>query len=247
MREELAPWRRRHLFQAVEGATQPASFAIIGSTEVYPALVGAGAVNTPQFDDLTARVGPSLGIIAGVAAGLKAEWRPGDLLVAQSVSAAEGKPSIPADPDLVRLAVNCGAKQVPVLLTVPRIIRTVEEKVSSAARGDAADMESLHLMKLWAARGIPSVALRVILDPAEMPMTCDFESAMDVQGQIQILKILAQLILHPQRLPDFLHLGLQSHHVLRRLARFLDDFLAQVDHNCHAPAPSHSPSRIDNT
>jgi hypothetical protein len=103
----------------------------------------------------------------------------------------------------------------------------VEEKVRLASLGDAADMESLLLMRQWAAQAVPSLALRVILDPVEMPMTCDFESAMDAHGQVRIAKILAQLACQPKLLPDFLHLARQSRHVLRILAQFLDRFFNQ--------------------
>ena len=120
---------------------------------------------------------PSLGIVTGVAAGLKPEWQPGDLLAAQSVLGPDGEERIPGDPALIDLAVQCGAKPAPALITLPRIARTMAEKVRLASLGDAADMESLILMKQWSARGIPSLALRVILDAVEMPMTCDFEAA----------------------------------------------------------------------
>ena len=227
MKEELAPWRRGHRFLPVANSPHPVSVTSIGSTEVYVALVGAGAVNTKHFNDLTDSIAPSVGIVTGVAAGLKPEWRSGDLLVAQSVSGPDGKPEISADPNLIRVAVECGAKPAPLLLTLPRIVRSVEEKVRLASRGDAVDMESLPLMKQWAARAIPSLALRVILDPVEMPITCDFESAMDAQGQVRIAKILVQLARHPQLLPDFLHLARQSRHVLQILAQFLDRFFNQ--------------------
>jgi hypothetical protein len=95
--------------------------------------------------------------------------------------------------------------------------------------GDAADMESLPLMKQWSARSIPSLALRVILDPVEMPMTCDFEAAMDVHGQVRIPQILAQLARRPQLLPDFLRLARQSRRSLIILARFLDQFFERLD------------------
>ena len=136
---------------------------------------------------------------------------------------------IPAHPNLIDLAVQCGAKPAPALITLPRIARTVAEKARLASLGDAADMESLPLMKQWSARGIPSLALRVILDPVEMPMTCDFEAAMDAHGQVRITQILAQLARRPQLLPDFLRLARQSRRVLIILARFLDRFFELLD------------------
>lgn len=227
MKEELAPWRRGHRFLPVENSQHPVSVTSIGSTEVYVTLVGAGAVNSKYFNDLTSRINPSLGIVTGVAAGLKPEWRSGDLLVAQTVSGPDGKPEICTEPSLIRMAEESGAKPAPRLITLSRIVRTVEEKVRLANLGDAADMESLPLMRQWNARAIPSLALRVILDPVEMPMFCDFESAMDAQGQLRIGKILGQIAFHPKLLPDFLHLAKQSRQVLKILAELLDRFLSQ--------------------
>ncbi len=189
----------------------------------------SGCAHAHHFDDLTMHLTPSLGIVTGVAAGLKREWRPGDLLVARSVSDPEGSAGIPASPHLVAMAEQCGARPAHTLLTLPRIARTLEEKTRLAARGDAADMESLPLIKQWSARAIPSLALRVILDPVETPMRCDFEAAMDGRGQVRITRILVQLAHHPQLLPDFLHLAGESRRTLKILAGFLDRFIEYFD------------------
>jgi adenosylhomocysteine nucleosidase len=229
LKDEFAPWRRRHRFRPIADSPFPVFTASFGSTDVYAALAGAGAPDAHHFNDLISQFTPSLGIVTGVAAGLKPEWRPGDLLVAQSVSGPDGNAPIPAAPNLIDLAVQCGAKPAPVLITLPHIARTVAEKARLASIGDAVDMESLPLMRQWSSRGIPSLALRVILDPAEMPMTCDFEAAMDAHGQVRITRIMAQLIRRPQLLPDFLRLARQSHRVLLILARFLDRFFEGLD------------------
>ena len=110
MQEELAPWKRRHRFRPAANSPHPVSVASFGSTEVYVALAGAGAPHAHHFDDLTMHLTPSLGIVTGVAAGLKREWRPGDLLVARSVSDPEGSAGIPASPHLVAMAEQCGAR-----------------------------------------------------------------------------------------------------------------------------------------
>jgi nucleoside phosphorylase len=224
MKEELAPWRRRHRFLSVANSPHPVSVTTIGATELYVALVGAGVANAKYFNHLTDFIEPSLGIVTGVAAGLKPEWRQGDILVAQTVSDPDGESEITTEPKLIRLAVECGARPAARLITLPHIVRTVEEKVRLGKLGDAADMESLTLMRQWNDRAIPSLALRVILDPVEMPMSCDFESPMDAQGQVRIAKLVAQLARHPQLLLDFLRLARQSRRVLRILAQFLDRF-----------------------
>jgi hypothetical protein len=229
MKQEFAPWRRRHRFFTVENLACPVLLTRIGLTEVYVTLAGAGATNASRINELASDIGPSLAIVTGVAAGLKPDWRPGDILVAESVSGLDRKVEITADPALVRLALECGARPAPTLITLPRIVRTVEEKMGLAVRADAADMDSLPLMRQWVAQGIPSLALRVILDPVEMPMVCDFESAMDGEGQVRITSILAQLARHPRLLSDFLQLARQSRYVLHILAHYLDGFLEQLD------------------
>jgi hypothetical protein len=224
LKQEFAPWRRRHRFRRIPDSPHPVCVSTLGTTQVCVALAGAGAPDAHRFSDLMTSLAPSLGIATGVAAGLKPEWRPGDLLAAQAVSSLESRTKIPCAPNLVDLAVKCGAKPAPVLMTLPRIARTRAEKVRLANFGDAADMESWGLLEEWSACGLPSLALRVILDPVDMPMTCDFEAAMDAHGQVQISKILAQLARRPQLLPDFLRLARQSRRAFVILARFLDRF-----------------------
>lgn len=229
MKEEFAPWRRKHSFRPAEQTYPPLHVTSIGSSEIFVGLTGAGAPEAGLLNDLTAQVNPNLAIVTGVAAGLKPEWRTGDLFVAQTVSGHDAGTVLSAPPDLVDLAVRCGAKPGASLITIPRIARTEEEKTRWSRLGDAADMESLPMISRWSARGIPALAVRVILDPVEMPMTCDFEAAMDSHGQVQISRILLQLARHPRLLPDFLHLARQSRRALQILANFWDRFFGRVD------------------
>jgi len=229
LKEEFAPWRRRHRFRPISDLPLPVTVTSFGTTEVYTALAGAGAPDAHYFRDLTTQFTPSLGIVTGVAAGLKPDWRPGDMLVARSVCGPGGEEKIAGDPRLIDLAMQCGAKPAPTLITLPRIARTVAEKVCLASLGDAADMESWPLIKQWSTRGIPSLALRVILDAVEMPMTCDFEAAMDAHGQVRITQIMAQLVRRPQLLLDFLRLARQSRRSLKILACYLDRFFERLD------------------
>lgn len=234
MKEELAPWRRRHRFSPVASLPAQVSVTSIGATEIYATLVGARCADTQWLDDFRNKIKPSVGIIAGVAAGLKPQWHTGDILVAHSVTQQESPTILTANEELTRLAMSCGAKPA-TLVTVPRIARTAAEKVKLANFGDAADMESFDFMRQCAANGIRSLGLRVILDPLSMPMTCDFESAMDSFGQVRIGKILAQLARHPALLPDFIHLARQSRRVLKILAEFLDQFLRDYDQQSRPP------------
>ncbi len=229
LKEEFAPWRRKHRFRRVANSSYSVSVASLGSIEVHVALVGAGAHNADHVHDLTARLQPSVGVVTGVAAGLKPEWRSGDIVVAHSVCGSSGDAKLSSDPTLIDLAVQCGAKPAPSLITLPRIARTIDEKVNLATVADIADMESLTVMKQWSACGIPALALRVVLDPVDMPMTCDFEAAMGADGQMRIGRLLGQLARRPQLLPDFLRFARQSRRALAILACFLDRFFDRLE------------------
>lgn len=229
MKEEFAPWRRRHRFHPVANSPQSTVLTSFGGTEVYVALVGAGAPDAGRFHELAARLAPAMGIVTGVAAGLKPQWQTGDLLVAESICGRDGAGKIATDPNLVESAVKCGAKRAATLITVPRIARTVGDKERLAVFADAADMESLPLVQRWSVLGIPALALRVILDPVNRPITCDFEAAMDAHGQVRLARVINQIARHPELLPDFLHLAVQSRRALRSLARFLDRFMDHLD------------------
>lgn len=235
MQQEFAPWRRRRRFRKITASVPSVYTVNFGSTEVYVALSGAGAPDAPALLEVTKRLMPSAIVVTGVAAGLKPEWRPGHVLAAEEVSSPGGESRIRSAAELVDGAVQCGARRAPRLLTLPRIARSVAEKQTLSRRGDAADMESLPLMQLWSLIGIPALALRVILDPAEMPMTCDFEAAMDAHGQVRIARILRQLLRHPQQLADFLHLARESRRALAILARFLDRFCDHLSRRAGSP------------
>lgn len=229
LKEEFTPWRRRHRFARLANSPHAVSATSMGSIEIFVALAGAGARDLQQVAELTSHVMPSFGIVTGVAAGLHRELRPGDLLAAQSVSGPEAGETIASDPYLVDLAVESGAKRVAKLITLPRIARTAAEKAQLAGLGDAADMESLPIMTYWSGRGIPSLALRVVLDPVDMPMKIDFEAAMDAHGQVRLNQIMLLLARQPGLLPDFLHLARQSRRTLKTLAGFLDRFFSRQE------------------
>jgi nucleoside phosphorylase len=228
MKEEFAPWRRKRRFRSLSGLPHPVWAACFGPMQVCVTLVGAGAPDAPILDNLISHFQPSLAVVTGVAAGLKPQWRPGDIFVAESVTGHGTTEAIPSSPHLVEIARNCGAKTARTLITMPRIVRTIRDKIHLGSSGDAVDMESTTLMNYWSARRIPSVAVRVILDPVEMAMTCDFEMAMDAHGQVMISKIIAQLARRPQLLPDFLRLARQSRQAMLKLAQFLDRFFEQL-------------------
>lgn len=226
LREEFAPWKHRHAFR---NSLPGALCARIGEVEVHVVLAGAGCRAFETIHEVAAHVHPDIAIITGVAAGLRTEWRTGDLFAAKSVTDSNFARAAAPDANLLALAFDCGAKPAATLMTLERIVRAVEKKRKLGEKADAADMESLPLMEHWARVGIPALALRVVLDPVDAPMTFDFEAAMAADGQIQAGKVIAQALRNPRLLPELIHLARQNRRVLQRLAEFLDRFIEAWD------------------
>ncbi len=237
LKEEFAPWRRKRRFRTIADSPHPVWSAFFGSMQVCVTLVGAGAPDADILDSLISRYQPSLAIVAGVAAGLKPHWRPGDIFVAESVTGPGMTGAISPPTRLVEIAASCGAKAARTLITVPRVVRTVREKTRLGSSADAVDMESTTLMNYWSARGVPAVALRAIVDPLEMAMRFDFEMAMDAHGQVKISRIFEQLARRPQLLPDLLRLARLSRKATLKLAGFLDHFFEQLNTAQSTDAP----------
>jgi adenosylhomocysteine nucleosidase len=226
---EFAPWRRLRGFRKIGGETASTFQAEFGGAEVLVALTGVGAQRAAAVArSMAGQYLPCAGIVAGTAGGLKREFRSGDVLVAASVSDCAKKENVRSDPALFQVAVECGAEPVQYFLTVPRIVAKAEDKFSLSQKGDAADMESLGIMKQFSHIGIPGVAVRVIADPAEMDMPCDFEAALDSRGRIRLRHLVAQMARRPQALPGLLRFGLLTHRATVTLARFLDRFVERL-------------------
>lgn len=228
LQSEFAPWRREPRYGWRQEGSGFLYLGSAGNAEIRVALAGMGGRRADRVIDAAARYEPHVGMVAGLAGGLKPEWRSGDVLVAESVGSPAQTETAQSDPRLFRLAVACGAKPAGRFLTLLRIACTAREKSLLAEAGDAADMESLLLMPRLSRLGIPVVAVRAIADSAETDMPCDFEGAADDQGEIRTGKLLAQLVRRPQSLPGFVRLGVSSLRAAQALARYLDRFIERL-------------------
>lgn len=228
LKSEFAPWRRKSQYGWRQEATGFSYHGSMANAGIRVVLTGIGARRADRVIDGAAHYEPQVGIVAGLAGGLKPEWRSGDVLVAESVGSPGQTETAPSDPRLFRLAVECGAKPARRFLTLPRIARTAREKSLVAEAGEAADMESLLLMPGLSQLGIPVVAVRAIADSADQDMPCDFEGASDDQGEIRMGKLLAQLVPRPQSWPGFFRLGVSSSRAAQALARYLECFVERL-------------------
>jgi adenosylhomocysteine nucleosidase len=225
---ELAPWRQIRRFRQVQLGPSYVHQARIGNIETLVILVGVGARKAEAVTALATQYVPQVGIVAGVAAGLKPELRPGDIVVAESVWNVHQTETVRSDPRLFECAVECGAKPVRRLLSLERIVRTVEGKSRLVHAGDAAEMETLTVMQRLSHQLVPAVAVRAIADRAEHDVPPDFEVTLDHLGQIRHGRLFLQLVRQPLKLVSFVRFGLSGRRATISLARYLDRFVERL-------------------
>jgi adenosylhomocysteine nucleosidase len=219
---ELAPWRRLRPFRRVRCGSSSFYQARVGHAEVLVILTGVGVRHAEVVTPLAIQYKPRAGVVAGVAAGLKPGLRSGDIVVAESVWNTHQTESVRSDPWLFECALECGAQPVHRLLSLERIVRTVEGKSRLAHAGDAAEMETLAVMQCLSCEGVPAVAVRAIADGAGEDVPCDFERTLDHLGQIRFSRLFLQLVRRPMKFAAFVQFGLSSRRATISLAHYLD-------------------------
>jgi adenosylhomocysteine nucleosidase len=164
-------------------------------------------------------------IVAGFGGGLRPGIVAGDVVAASTVCEPSGQEwSAPAD--LVELAASVRVPECRVvvgrLVTVEKVIATVAAKqaLRAATGADAVDMESSGVLRAAAARGIPVLCLRAILDEAEFELPFDFGKILTPEGRPRILKALGAVTANPGNLARILP--------LRRRALLAAERLEQV-------------------
>ena len=178
------------------------------------------------------------GIVSfGYAGGLAAEVSPGTCIVAKGVlSLGEGFVTDPIWSERM-LAALPGARHAD-LAGVERPIQLTSEKRSLHARTGAVavDMESHIVGRMARERGLPFVALRVVLDPAERAVPKAALAGHRADGSTDARAVMAALRRRPRELPAVLRLAFDAwiaSRALLRCRRQLGDGFAFLDAGHH--------------
>jgi len=170
-------------------------------------------------------------LAVGVAAGLTPCLRPGDVVIAARVTRGRqttAAPDIVCDAewlDWARSALDRsgGRCRVGPIATVGEVLATGDAKRALAEMSGAlaADMESWAIASVAAARAIPFLAIRVILDPATEDLPVAIDRLLDERGDPRARLLARFLFAHPFALPALLSLGWRTRTASARLARTL--------------------------
>src|SRR4051812_26763153 len=170
---EFAPWRGRHRFR--RRPSGPRTYeAQIGPASVRVAFSGVGAPDLRALAETVFAAPPALVIAAGIAGGLKPQYRRSEILAASSVRSTTDDRILAVEETMVSLASRCGATIVDTLLTADRIIVRAGEKQWLGRHADAVDMESFAVLSETARRGVQGIAIRVVGDTVDEDLPLDF-------------------------------------------------------------------------
>ncbi len=155
-------------------------------------------------------------VSVGFAGALASGYKVGDVFVAQRVIAGgvEYAGRLPGCPD--------DSCRRGTLLTVDRVVQSVEEKRRLAASGaQAVDMEAAAVAAVAAERALPFYCVRAVSDAAETALPIDFNRALRGDGSFSITDILRQAGLSCARWRQLARLKRDGGRAARSLAAFL--------------------------
>jgi hopanoid-associated phosphorylase len=145
----------------------------------------------------------------GFAGGLDPSLRPGDIIVGAGVVAIDGKMRETDDALAQRLCAALDETEcrwtAGLVAGADQAVATSAAKQALAARTGAVivDMES-HAV---AAAGLPFAILRVVVDPAERALPASVLAAVDSNGHINMVPLIAGLLRHPREIGSLLALA----------------------------------------
>jgi len=149
------------------------------------------------------------GIVSfGTAGGLVDALRPGDWVVARAVLAGERRYACdPAWTGALRRALGVARDDDIAGSGQPAVDAQSKRALQQTTGAAAVDMESQVVARIAAARGIPFVCCRVVIDPVERSLPAAALAAMREDGSTDVLAVLRSLIRQPAQLPALLDLA----------------------------------------
>ena len=211
-------WERRAVTSALRdvtaaGARRWTARLAAGRAEILVVQTGVGPerARTAARDVPDARAFLSCGC-----AGALAPWlRPGDVVVASSIVPVGGDgraaDPMPADTGVAASAAACGIRiHVGAFVSTPTVLWTAREKASTGvADALVVEMEGAALAAEARARGIPFMAVRVVLDVQAQAVPA-LDVLDEATGEIRMARAAAAVALRPWAWPAVARLARQT-------------------------------------
>ncbi|PQO39070.1 hypothetical protein C5Y96_04190 [Blastopirellula marina] len=182
--------------------------------------------------DVIEIIGPKWIVSAGFAGGLVSDLKRGHVVMASCVSDIEGNEvTIPLNltPEQIEATQGLASGK---LLTVDRIIGTVEEKreLGEKHTAVAVDMETLAIAQACHEKQTKVISVRIISDTVDQPLPKDLEKLMSQKTTSGMLGAAAATIFNrPGSIKDMWNLNAMANKASDKLAGFLGGVLPQLD------------------
>jgi len=193
------------------------------------AISGAGPKNAAKASQLLIDQGAERLISWGCAAALKAELKPGDLVIPETLHSENQEEFSIASPwlshTLKLLSPLCPLTDS--LLESSSIVgeSSAKKKLHQQSTAIALDMESIAIAKTAAQYNYPALIIRCIADPVNMDLPKAINYALNQHGDVELSKLLWFVLTHPAELPGLIKLGLHfktAKNKLKSVAKQLD-------------------------
>ena len=176
---------------------------------------GGTAEGAETAAEALAAGGVSALVSFGLAGGLDPRLKPGHVLIPRAVLAA-GQ-TWPADRALARLL---GGPTIELMLGEGAAVASAAAKhqLWRTTGAAAVDLESGAVARVAARHDLPFAALRAVCDPAARTLPRAALEALDAEGRVRKMRLLAFVLLHPADLPGLVALAADSALAFRALA-----------------------------
>jgi adenosylhomocysteine nucleosidase len=140
----------------------------------------------------------------GLAGGLAPEWRPGEIIIPETVR--EYEDIYECDPDLLTWL---GGANTAAMLADKYIAETASQKAGLFQKFGAAavDMESGAVARVATAATVPFAVLRAIADPSIRDLPPAALVALNSAGRIGLTRVITSIVRRPGQLPSLLALA----------------------------------------
>ncbi len=196
-------------------------------------LAGAGPSNAERAAQQLIANGADQLISWGCAAALSPDLKPGDLVLADQLTATQQQP-FNTDAIWRQHLQKLLSAELPIsvgrLTESAQIVAQSHNKklIYQQTGAIALDMESYAIAKAAQQAGLPCLVIRVIADPANMDLPQAVSQSLNSQGQVQLGKLLVFLLSHPWEVPGLIRLGLHFHaaqKTLKTIAKHLNEII----------------------
>jgi len=170
-------------------------------------------------------------IAMGIAGGLSADLKVGDVVAASRVTDGAGEVFQP-DADLLSQVmeiedVTAGSIHSHSEIAIDPVAKHRLWQQAGAGAAQVVDLESASYARAAAAQEVPYLALRAVSDSFDEALPLDFNRFRKPDGSSDRVRVSRYVLLHPSIVPELMQLRERLRHCANRLASLIEEILSR--------------------